>query len=71
MAMRALILNGPNLKRLDLREKVIYGDFDYAALEKFATNSGQDLGIETEIRQTDDEAELIGWLHEAADKNCL
>lgn len=66
--MRALILNGPNLKRLDLREKGIYGDFDYAALEKFATNSGQDLGIETEIRQTDDEAELIGWLHEAADK---
>ncbi len=66
--MRALILNGPNLRRLDLREKGIYGDFDYGALEKYVTNAGRDLEIETEIRQTDDEAELIGWLHEAADK---
>jgi 3-dehydroquinate dehydratase-2 len=66
--MRALVLNGPNLKRLDLREKSIYGDFDYKALEDFVASSGKDLGIETDIRQTDDEAELVGWLHEAADK---
>jgi 3-dehydroquinate dehydratase-2 len=63
-----LVLNGPNLKRLDLREKSIYGDFDYKALEDFVSSSGKDLGIETDIRQTDDEAELVGWLHEAADK---
>jgi 3-dehydroquinate dehydratase-2 len=56
------------LKRLDLREKSIYGDFDYKALEDFVSSSGKDLGIETDIRQTDDEAELVGWLHEAADK---
>lgn len=66
--MQVLILNGPNLKRLDLREKGIYGDFDYASLEKFIGNTAKDLSIETEIRQTDNEAELIGWLHEAADK---
>lgn len=66
--MRVLVLNGPNLKRLDLREKSIYGDFDYKALEDFVSSSGKDLGIETDIRQTDDEAELVGWLHEAADK---
>lgn len=66
--MQILVLNGPNLKRLDLREKSVYGDFDYKALESFVASAATDLGIESEIRQTDNEAELIGWLHEAADK---
>jgi 3-dehydroquinate dehydratase-2 len=66
--MKVLVLNGPNLKRLDLREKSIYGDFDYATLEVFIQKSAQAEGIETDIRQSDDEATLIGWLHEAADK---
>jgi 3-dehydroquinate dehydratase-2 len=66
--MRALVLNGPNLRRLDLREKSIYGDFDYKALEDFVAAAGKDLEMETEIRQTDDESQLVGWLHEAADK---
>ena len=66
--MQVLVLNGPNLKRLDLREKSVYGDFDYEALESFVASAATDLGIESEIRQTDNEAELIGWLHEAADK---
>jgi 3-dehydroquinate dehydratase-2 len=66
--MQVLVLNGPNLKRLDLREKSVYGDFEYKTLESFVASAARDLGIESEIRQTDDEAELIGWLHEAADK---
>ena len=66
--MQVLVLNGPNLKRLDLREKSVYGDFDYKTLESFIASAATDLGIESEIRQTDNEAELIGWLHEAADK---
>lgn len=66
--MRVLVINGPNLKRLDLREKSVYGNFDYKTLENFVTGAAKELGIEFEIRQTDDEAELIGWLHEAADK---
>jgi 3-dehydroquinate dehydratase-2 len=66
--MQVLVLNGPNLKRLDLREKSVYGDFDYKTLENFVTGAAKELGFESEIRQTDDEAELIGWLHQAADK---
>ncbi|MFM8384605.1 MAG: type II 3-dehydroquinate dehydratase [Actinomycetota bacterium] len=66
--MQVLVLNGPNLKRLDLREKSVYGDFDYKTLESFIASAAKDLGIESEIKQTDNEAELIGWLHEAADK---
>lgn len=66
--MEILVLNGPNLKRLDLREKQIYGDFDYASLEKFVLEAGQAEGFEIDMRQSDDEATLINWLHEAADK---
>ena len=68
MAMRVLVLNGPNLKRLDLREKSIYGDFDYSELERLILASARSEGIEAEVRQSDEEAELIRWLHEAADK---
>lgn len=68
MAMKVLVLNGPNLKRLDLREKSIYGDLDYSELERFILASAASEGFEAEVRQSDEEAELIRWLHEAADK---
>lgn len=68
MTMKVLVLNGPNLKRLDLREKSIYGDFDYSELERFIIASARGEGFEAEVRQSDEEAELIRWLHEAADK---
>lgn len=63
-----MVVNGPNLKRLDLRERQIYGDFDYPTLEKFLFDCAKAEGFEIEVRQSDDEAVLIGWLHEAADK---
>ena len=66
--MKVFVLNGPNLKRLDLRESHIYGDFDYPTLEKFVIEAGKSEGFEIDMRQSDDEAVLIGWLHEAADK---
>lgn len=65
---KVLVLNGPNLRRLDLREKNIYGDFDYATLVESVKGFAEAAGFEADIRQSDDEAELIGWLHEAADK---
>lgn len=66
--MKVLVLNGPNLKRLDLRDKNVYGDFDYPSLERFVLEAGKSEGFEIDMRQSDDEATLIGWLHEAADK---
>lgn len=65
--MKLLVLNGPNLRRLDLRDTGIYGDFNYAQLESFITESAISEGFQVEIRQSDDESILIGWLHEAAD----
>ncbi len=59
-----LVLNGPNLGRLGSRERDVYGDQDLVALKKLLEN--QKLG-DIDLRQTDDEGELIGWLHEAVD----
>jgi 3-dehydroquinate dehydratase-2 len=59
-----LVLNGPNLGRLGSREPDVYGNQDLAAVAKLLTGEG--LG-DIDLRQTDDEGELIGWLHEAAD----
>ena len=66
--MKILILNGPNLSRLDLREKSFYGDIVYGDIEKAIKAEAGRLGVDVEIRQSNDESELISWLHEAADK---
>jgi len=63
---RVLVLNGPNLGRLGSREPEVYGDQDLSALRVLlAEQAGAE--VEIDLRQTDDEAELIGWLHEAVD----
>jgi len=63
-----LVLNGPNLGRLGTREPEIYGTTTYAELEALCVGGGSELGLDVEVRQSDSEAELIGWLHGAADE---
>jgi 3-dehydroquinate dehydratase-2 len=67
MTMKCLVLNGPNLSRLDLREKNYYGDITYQDIEEAIKKEAATLQIEAEIRQSNDESEIISWLHEAAD----
>ena len=57
-----VVLNGPNLGRLGTREPEVYGRTTYAELDRLCRDAGAD-----DVRQTDDEATMIGWLHEAAD----
>ncbi len=64
---RVLVLNGPNLSRLGSREPDVYGSTSYADLVKLCVETGSELGLDVEVRETADEAELVGWLHEAAD----
>lgn len=64
---RVLVINGPNLGRLGSREPDIYGTATHADLAEACRQAGQALGLAVEVRQTDDEGELIGWVHEAAD----
>lgn len=61
------ILNGVNLGRLGRRQPEIYGAETHADLVDRCHRRGAELGLEVEVRQTDSEAELIGWLHESAD----
>jgi len=62
-----LVLNGPNLGRLGSREPEVYGSTSYDDLVVCCRKWGADLGLEVEVRQTDSEADLVAWLHEAAD----
>lgn len=64
---RVLVLNGPNLARLGSREPEVYGSQTFADLRAACETTGRELGLEVDVRQTDDETELVRWLHEAAD----
>jgi 3-dehydroquinate dehydratase-2 len=65
MSAKVLVLNGPNIGQLGSREPGIYGTDSYADLEAACTAEGMALGLEVEVRQTDDEATYLGWLHGA------
>jgi 3-dehydroquinate dehydratase-2 len=67
--VRVLVLNGPNLGRLGTREPEVYGSTSHAELAALCVRGGAELGLDVEVRQSDHEGELIGWLHEAADAN--
>ncbi|NUS10183.1 MAG: type II 3-dehydroquinate dehydratase, partial [Streptomyces sp.] len=67
MTRRVLVLNGPNLGRLGSREPDVYGSTTYAGLVEQCGALGAKLGFDVEVRETNDEGELIRWLHEAAD----
>ncbi|MDQ1643659.1 MAG: 3-dehydroquinate dehydratase [Actinomycetota bacterium] len=62
-----LVLNGPNLGRLGVREPEIYGTATHDDLVEACRETAAALGLEVEVRQSDDESELVRWLHEAAD----
>jgi len=65
--MNLLVLNGPNIARLGTREPSVYGSPTWEQLQHDVVDYAASKGFEAEVRQTDSEAELIGWLHEAAD----
>jgi 3-dehydroquinate dehydratase-2 len=64
---RVLVLNGPNLGRLGTREPEIYGTATHDDLVDACTTEAKALGLDVEVRQTDDEATYLHWLHESAD----
>ena len=67
--MKILVLNGPNLGRLDIRDSKHYGNLNWEELKVLISEGAKNLGFDAEVRQSDDEATIVGWLHEAADKN--
>ncbi len=62
-----LVLNGVNLGRLGSREPLVYGSTTHAELLQICVETGREMGLDVEVRQTDDEAEMVRWIHAAAD----
>ena len=67
--MKVLVINGPNLDMLGKREINFYGSNTYEDLKLKILKYASDLGLEADIRQTNDEATMISWLHQAAESN--
>jgi 3-dehydroquinate dehydratase-2 len=51
---------------LGIREPDVYGTTSYSDIERACKEAGEALGLSVEVRQTDSEAELVGWLHQSA-----
>ena len=60
-----LVLNGPNLNLLGVREPEIYGHDTLEDIKKRCTEQAKKHGLEVDFRQSNSEATLIDWLHEA------
>lgn len=63
--MKLLIINGPNLNMLGIREPDVYGTQDYRALCEYCEAVCRDLGISCEIRQSNHEGELVDMIQQA------
>lgn len=65
MAKRVLLLNGPNLNMLGVREPATYGSQTLADIEKMARAEGRKLGLTVTCRQSNHEGELVTWIQQA------
>ena len=62
---KILVLNGPNLNLLGIREPALYGERTYADLERFVGETAKELGLEAEVRQSNHEGTLVDWIQQA------
>ena len=66
--MKILVINGPNLNLLGIREPEIYGRQSYAELVAFVEKTATDCGVEVEVRQTNHEGVIVDWIQECRGK---
>ena len=66
--MKILVINGPNLNLLGIREPDIYGRQSYADLVAFIGKTAKDCGVEAEVRQTNHEGVIVDWVQECRGK---
>ena len=66
--MKILVINGPNLNLLGVREPDIYGHQSYAELVAFVEKAAAACGAEVEVRQTNHEGVIVDWIQECRGK---
>ena len=67
MTVTVSVLNGPNLGRLGRREPNVYGSTTHDELAALIEREAVELGLKAVVRQSDSEAQLLEWIHLAAD----
>ena len=63
--MKIMVINGPNLNMLGIREPDIYGKQDFAALEKFIKDSAAELSLSVSLFQSNHEGEIVDIIQSA------
>lgn len=63
--MKLLVLNGPNLNMLGIREPGIYGNGDYKSLVKYIKESAKEVGVKVDVKQSNYEGELVTLIQKA------
>ena len=65
MAEKIMVINGPNLNMLGIREPGVYGNKSYADLEAYIENYADGIGMEATVLQSNSEGEIIDFIHHA------
>ena len=63
--MKVMVINGPNLNMLGIRERNIYGDGSYDELVRYIKTEALHMGCTAECRQSNHEGEIIDWIQNA------
>ena len=68
-APKILVVNGPNLNMLGVREPGVYGRAKLADVEKLCRKAGRELGLAVDFRQSNHEGEIVTWIQQARDSH--
>ena len=66
--MKILVVNGPNLNLLGVREPDLYGSRTYADLVGFVKRIAAECGVDVEVRQSNHEGDIVDWIQECRGK---
>ena len=66
--MKILVINGPNMNMIGIREKDMYGEKTYHEMVNYIERSGENLGVEVEVFQSNHEGDIIDRIHDAYGK---